>query len=117
MPWWGGVNSPEAMNSKLTMVFTILALGPLVHAFNCRSESESIFKLGFTSNRLLVLAVIVSGSVHMVAILVPGLQPVFRANHVWEMREIWLVLAMSLLPLPLIELQKVFIRATMKKAA
>ncbi len=115
MPWWPGATAAEAANSKLTMVFTILALGPLVHSFNCRSEDESIFKLGFTSNRLLVLAVIASATVHMVSILVPALQPVFRANHVWEGREIGMVLAMSLLPLPLVEGYKAVVRARKKK--
>jgi|LNFM01.1.fsa_nt_gb Ca2+-transporting ATPase len=106
LPWWGGMSAAEATNSKLTMVFTILALGPLVHAFNCRSEDESIFKLGFTTNKLLVLAVLVSATVHMLAIAIPALQPVFKANQVWEGRELALVLGMSLLPLPLIELIK-----------
>jgi Ca2+-transporting ATPase len=116
MPWWNGLPPQEATHSKLTMVFTILALGPLVHAFNCRSESESIFKLGFTSNRLLVMAVLVSASIHMIAIGVPALQPVFRANHVWDVREAWMILGMSLLPLPLIEFTKAIARARAKTA-
>ncbi|MFO0563480.1 MAG: cation-translocating P-type ATPase [Polyangiales bacterium] len=114
MPWWPGATHDEMTHSKLTMVFTILALGPLVHAFNCRSEDESIFKLGFTTNKLLLMAVFVSAAVHMVAILVPGLQPVFHANQVWESREVVLVLAMSFLPLPLVELFKAVTRARRK---
>jgi Ca2+-transporting ATPase len=115
MPWWPGATHAEMTHSKLTMVFTILALGPLVHAFNCRSEDESIFKLGFSTNKLLLMAVFVSAAVHFVAILVPGLQPVFRANHVWEGREVAMVLAMSFLPLPLVELYKAVTRANRKK--
>jgi Ca2+-transporting ATPase len=114
LPWWNGSSPAEAAHSKLTLVFTILALGPLVHAFNCRSERESIFTLGFGSNRFLIGAVLVSGSIHMLAILIPSLQPVFKSNQMWEPREIALVIAMSLLPLPVIELVKVFLRGRSK---
>jgi Ca2+-transporting ATPase len=111
MPWWPGATHHEITRSKMTLVFTILALGPLVHAFNCRSENESIFKLGFTTNKLLLLAVCASATVHMAAILVPWLQPVFHADHAWETREVVMVLAMSILPLPLVELFKAAMRA------
>lgn len=116
LPLWPSASPQEVTNSKLTLVFTILALGPLVHAFNCRSESESIFKQGLFSNRFLVMAVIVSASVHMIAILVPALQPVFKANHAWDAPELGLVLAMSFLPLPLVELWKAIVRGRAKTA-
>jgi Ca2+-transporting ATPase len=111
LPWWSGASAHEATHSKLTMVFTILALGPLVHAFNCRSEHESIAKLGFGTNPLLILAVLVSAAIHLLAIGIPALQPVFRADHAWEAREIAMVLAMSVLPLPLVELGKAVVRS------
>ncbi|MDP3277788.1 MAG: cation-translocating P-type ATPase [Deltaproteobacteria bacterium] len=117
LPWWDHVSAAEAAHSKLTLVFTILALGPLVHAFSCRSESDSIFTLGWTSNRLLIGAVIVSASIHMLAIGIPSLQPVFRANHVWTMPEVLLIAGMSILPLPAVEIGKVFVRAFMKSRA
>ena len=43
-------DAQEATSSKVTMVFTVLAIAPLFHAFNCRSERASIFKLGLFSN-------------------------------------------------------------------
>ena len=82
----------------------MLALSPLAHAFNCRSRVASIFKLGLFSNRLLVLAVLVSGAIHMMALLVPGLQPVFRTDHTWTLTEVAVTLGLSLLPVPAFEL-------------
>ena len=104
--WSGAQTSHEVMSSKRTMVFTLLALAPLAHAFNCRSRTASIFRLGILSNPWLVGAVIVSACVHAVSIAVRGLQPVFRTDHVWNNHEIWIVVALSLLPIPAVELAK-----------
>jgi len=106
LPIWAGQASHEVERSKLSMVFTLLALSPLAHAFNCRSRVASIFKLGLFSNRLLVLAVLVSGAIHIMALLVPGLQPVFRTDHSWTLTEVAVTLGLSLLPVPAFELAK-----------
>jgi Ca2+-transporting ATPase len=108
LPIWAGQAAHEVERSKLSMVFTLLALSPLAHAFNCRSRVASIFKLGLFSNRLLVLAVLVSGAIHMMALLVPGLQPVFRTDHTWTLTEVAVTLGLSLLPVPAFELAKLF---------
>lgn len=106
LPIWDGLPLREATHSKVTMVFTLLALAPLFHSFNCRSIRASIFKLGFFSNRFLVLAVVISAAVHMLAVVVPPLQPVFRSDHVWTRTEVLVVLGLSVIPIPLVELGK-----------
>jgi Ca2+-transporting ATPase len=107
LPLWDDPTSREAINSKVTMVFTVLALSPLFHAFNCRSERASIFRLGWLTNRFLVVAVLVSGAVHVLALVVPPLMPVFRSNHTWTTAELLWVIGLSALPIPIIELAKV----------
>jgi len=107
LPLWPGLPAYEVERSKLSMVFTLLALSPLAHAFNCRSRTASIFKLGVFSNPLLVLAVVVSGAIHLMALVVPGLQPVFRTDHHWTGMEVLATVGLSLLPIPVIELAKV----------
>jgi Ca2+-transporting ATPase len=106
LPMWAGSTPHEAERSKLSMVFTLLALSPLAHAFNCRSRTASIFKLGIFSNPLLVVAVVVSGAIHVMALVVPGLQPVFRTDHVWTFTEVAVTVGLSLLPVPAIEIAK-----------
>jgi Ca2+-transporting ATPase len=108
LPIWAGHTAYEVERSKLSMVFTLLALSPLAHAFNCRSRVASIFKLGLFSNPLLVLAVLVSGAIHLMALVVPGLQPVFRTDHHWTLTEVAITVGLSLLPVPAIELVKLF---------
>jgi Ca2+-transporting ATPase len=110
LPLWNGLPPHETVHSKVTMVFTLLAVAPLFHAFNCRSERTSIFKLGFFSNRFLVIAVALSALVHLLALVVPPVQPVFRSDHQWTMIEIAWVLGLSVLPIPVVELSKRLLR-------
>ncbi len=114
LPIWSGHTAHEIERSKLSMVFTLLAVSPLAHAFNCRSRTASIFSLGLFSNPLLVLAVLVSGAIHMIALAVPGLQPVFRTDHHWTVIEVVVTLGLSLLPVPVIEIVKIVQRRTAK---
>jgi P-type Ca2+ transporter type 2C len=106
LPLWHGVSAGEAHVSKTTIVFTVLALSPLFHAFNCRSERTSVFKLGLLSNRFLVVAVLLSAAVHLLALVVPPLKPVFHSDHVWTAGEVLTVLGLSALPIPAVELVK-----------
>jgi len=107
LPLWGdGESAAEVARSKLTLVFTVLAFQPLAHAFNCRSRTASIFRLGWLSNPLLVGAVAVSAAIHAASLLVPALRPVFRSDHVWTATELWVLAGFTLLPIPAVELGK-----------
>jgi Ca2+-transporting ATPase len=81
------------------IAFSLLALSPLSHAFNCRSATESIFKLRPVLPAALVGAIIVSAAIHLTAVLVPSLRPVFRTFAMtgaeWT---ILLVLSASIVP-------------------
>jgi Ca2+-transporting ATPase len=107
--WMGGVGlacyfwppheGPNASHQGRAIAFSLLALSPLFHAFNCRSSTFSMFALKPVVSRPLVLAVCLSAAIHMVAVLVPGLRPVFRTFELtgaeWG---ILLVLSASILP-------------------
>jgi Ca2+-transporting ATPase len=51
-----------------TMAFTQATLQELLIVWNCRSETKNAFKVGFTSNKFLLIAVVVSG---ILTVLVP----------------------------------------------
>ncbi len=104
--WPAGLTAHEVSRSKLTMVFTMLALSPLSHAFNCRSRTASIFRLGLFTNPLLVGAVVISGLIHLLSLAVPALLPVFHTDHAWSATEIAVVVGLSLLPVPAVEIAK-----------
>ena len=72
-----------------TMAFVVLALSELVHVFNIRDNTKSIFKTNIFNNKKLILAIIVSAAFMFVVLLVPALRtifniPVLPANNIVE---------------------------------
>jgi P-type Ca2+ transporter type 2C len=93
-----------------SMAFTILALSPLFHAHNCRSERRSIFQVGPFGNRALWGAIAASAAIHLVALVVEPLHPIFRTH--WLTADQWLVvLGLAILPVPVLEAIKAVGRA------
>ncbi|MHC3128836.1 MAG: cation-translocating P-type ATPase [Candidatus Bathyarchaeota archaeon] len=64
---WGG-GQPEALPRARTMAFVQATLRELMVVWNCRSERKNAFRVGFTSNKFLLLAVVVSA---LLTVLVP----------------------------------------------
>jgi Ca2+-transporting ATPase len=95
------------------VAFSLLALSPLFHAFNCRSERSSLFALRPLIYGPLVLAVVVSAGIHLLAVLVPALQPVFRTMSMTG-GEWGVLLALSASIIPVVELTKILRRAVAK---
>lgn len=87
-----------------TMCFAVLSLSQLVHSLNMRS-SESLFKIGFFSNMKLLFSVILCIALQCAVITLPALQLIFQTTSLTGMQ--WLMVAvLSLLPVPLVELEK-----------
>ncbi|MDH5626303.1 MAG: cation-translocating P-type ATPase, partial [Nitrospira sp.] len=61
-----------------TVAFTVLVIVQLVHAVNCRSERWSLFQVGVTTNRPLLLAVILSFGIQVAVLTVPAAAPIFK---------------------------------------
>jgi Ca2+-transporting ATPase len=91
------------------VAFSLLALSPLFHALNCRSATASIFALRPILPIALLASMVVSGAIHLVAVLVPSLHDVFRT---WSLSATeWLVLIMlSASIIPMIEVLKLLQR-------
>ncbi len=88
-----------------TMTFMILALSPLFHAFNCRSPTESIFSVGWMTNRFLWLAIGVSGALQIATVMLSETRAIFITEALGAAQ--WLmVLGLSALPVPIVELFK-----------
>lgn len=87
-----------------TMAFLSLGLLELVHAFNIKSE-ESIFKVGFFSNKYLVLAFIVGTLLQVGVVIVPVIASIFKLVPLNATQ--WLyTIAIAISPLFIMELQK-----------
>lgn len=97
------------------IAFSLLALSPLFHAFNCRSATTSIFALRPLLPRALVGAVAASAAIHLVAVVVPSLRPVFQTFPVSARQWAWLLL-LSASIVPVVEALKLAQRGLAHRA-
>ena len=89
-----------------TMAFVSLGLLELVHSFNIKSE-ESIFKVGLFENKYLLGAFILGALLQIVVVVIPSVAEVFKLVPLTQTQ--WLyTFGISILPLIIIELQKMF---------
>ena len=87
-----------------TMAFISMGVLELVHCFNIKSE-KSILKIGILENKYLIGSFIIGILVQGIVVIIPSLAEIF--NLVNLNRNQWLItLGISLLPIPIIEVQK-----------
>ncbi|WP_420644761.1 calcium-translocating P-type ATPase, PMCA-type [Candidatus Leptofilum sp.] len=90
-----------------TMVFTTLTLAQMGNALATRSNIDSIFKIGFFSNRLMLLAVSVTFILQMMLIYVPFLRTFFETDPL-PLPDLLIALATSLVVFAAVEISKQF---------
>ncbi|KJJ83234.1 cation-transporting ATPase [Candidatus Omnitrophus magneticus] len=88
-----------------TAAFIVLAVSQLFHSFNCRSTSESLFKLGIFTNKKLILAVAGSFILQVAVVQIPFLQRVFKTETLVFFEWV-IVVSISLIPFLVMELAK-----------
>ena len=88
-----------------TMAFATLTLCQLFHAFNVRSEDQSLFAQGVLSNPAMDRAFLAGLAMQLSVLLVPPLQGVFSVSPMTPAQ--WLtVLALAMAPIPICEWAK-----------
>ena len=92
-----------------TMVFTTLVLSQLMLALALRSTHDSIFQIGFGSNRTMLLAVGVTLILQLAVIYVPLLRGLFQTTAL-SARDLIVSLLLSTLMFWVVELEKVWTR-------
>jgi Ca2+-transporting ATPase len=104
--YWLELNYFESgLEKARTMAFTVLVFCQKFHVFNCRSEKESVFRLGPFTNRLLNLSVGVILVTQVGLVYIPALQPVFKVVSL-GLSDWALVFAASVQPLIWMEIVK-----------
>ena len=105
--------SKDALTHAQTMAFVVLSVSQLFHALNMRHPEKSIFQLGLFSNKYLIAAILFGIFLQDVIITVPSLNSIF---DVWNlsMRDWGFVGILSVMPLVINEIVKIFIRAGKK---
>jgi Ca2+-transporting ATPase len=95
----------EGLARARTAAFIVLAVSQLFHSFNCRSMTESIFKIGIFTNKNLVLATGVSFILQMMVVYVPFFQKIFKTEPLGALDWV-MVIAISSFPLWAMEIVK-----------
>jgi len=88
----------EGLPRARTACFVVLAVSQLFHSYNCRSLTESLFKIGPFTNRHLLLATGISFALQMGVVYTPGVQNVFNVEPLGLFDWV-LVIVISSLPL------------------
>jgi Ca2+-transporting ATPase len=97
-----------------TIVFTTLTLSQMGNALALRSERESIFKIGFLSNKSLLTAVLLTLVLQLAVIYLPFLQSIFKTNPLsWQ--ELLISLVLSTIVFLGVEIEKWFKRRADRK--
>lgn len=87
-----------------SMTFVIMGLTTIVHMYNCRSHL-SIFKVGFTGNKLLLGTTIMGAIILILITSIPQVAAIFNLTSLGFGHWI-LVIILSIFPLIFIEVQK-----------
>ncbi len=87
-----------------TMAFISMGLLELVHSFNIKSE-QSIFKIGILENKFLLGSFVLGTIIQTIVVLIPTVAQIFKLVPLNQIQWI-LTIGISVLPIPIIELQK-----------
>ncbi len=91
------------------MAFTVLTLAQLAHVLAIRSERDSLFRQGLTSNLPLLGAVVVTVALQMAVIYVPFLNALLNTSPLTA-GELGLTLALSSVVFFAVEVEKWLVR-------
>ena len=90
-----------------TMAFATLSFSQLWQSLNSRSPRLSLIKLGILTNRYLILAILISGSLQLGVMLIPTFQQIFKVlplnGYQWTV-----VILLSFSPIIYVEILKLF---------
>jgi magnesium-transporting ATPase (P-type) len=109
---WPGVSMADTGELyRMATTMTLAAIGAVQIAivFNCRTARESVFKIGFFSNRMIIIGVIVQVTLLSLLIYAPNLHELFNTAAIgltdWLYLLIWIPIIIGI-----DELRKAFLR-------
>jgi P-type Ca2+ transporter type 2C len=100
--WWAIANDDAHWQ---TMTFTVLCFAQLFHVIGIRSSDRSIFRIGFFSNKSMVIALIVTVLLQLMIIYTPFFNKVFHTQPL-TLNEMLITIAISSVTFWAVELAK-----------
>ena len=105
----------DTLQHAQTMSFVVLSVSQLFHSLNMRHPEKSIFQVGLFTNKYLIFSIVFGIFLQDVIITVPFLANVFDVFDL-TMNDWLFVGGLSIIPLVLNEIAKIFIRMKKKSA-
>lgn len=97
-----------------TMVFTALVIGRMAVVMSVRSNIDSLFKIGFLTNKPLIAAIVSMSALQFMAVYAPFLNPVFSTEPL-TMKELALTLTLVSVVLFAVGIEKLWKRRKVKQ--
>jgi Ca2+-transporting ATPase len=106
-----GINSNSHWQ---TMVFATICFSQLGLVLTIRSDSQSLFKIGIFSNMYVIFVIVFTIILQFATIYVPFFNSIFKTEPL-SLKEILVVLGVSLIVFFTVELHKLFLRLREKR--
>lgn len=100
---------PDSLIHAQTMAFLVLSISQLFFSLNMRNTRKSIFKIGIFKNQYLIGSILIGIGLQLLVVFVPFLAKIFKVYPL-GLKDVLIVILISLLPLVLNEFMKIFIR-------
>ena len=105
---------PNSLMHAQTMAFVVLSVSQLFFSLNMRSTKKSIFTVGLFTNKYLIGSIIFGILIQFSVITIPFLAGVFKVYSL-TLNDWVLVILISLVPLVINEILKIFLRIKKNK--
>ncbi len=110
------IDPEHITNLPMTMAFVTLCMIQLLHAFNLRSQDNSIFSSNPFSNKMLNISFIIGVALMAAVIAIPGMDTVF-GTVLLPAPELFTAIGCAVLIIPFVEIQKIIEKIIRKKKA
>lgn len=104
-----GLQAANGMPAWNTMVFMMLTIAQMGHALGLRSHTESIFRMNFFSNKLLLGAIAGTLILQLMAVYLPFFNQIFGTNPL-TLSQLLICLILSTVVFWVVELEKLLMR-------
>jgi Ca2+-transporting ATPase len=102
--WWS-IEEGSTIDESRTIAVNTIVMIEIFYLFNCRSLTKSIFRMGFFSNKLIFLGVIVMILLQIIFTYTPVMNEIFQSKPIGI--ESWLkIVGVSVITFLIIEIKK-----------
>lgn len=105
---------PESLRHAQTMAFVVLSVSQLFYSLSMRNETKSIFQVGILRNTWLIGAIVFGIALQYAIITIPFTAKVFKVYPL-TVNDWLMVILISLIPLVINEILKIFFRTFDRK--